>query len=243
MIKIMLLATRPQAIEKIKTLLPPGVQLRTALMAGGTTIRFDTAFSPDVIIVHAENVNRQKLFGVMDLREKDAYRYLPLLLIGEERDRNTFEQNVDPGSDKRIDADVSDDEIKAAIAGIIDMRMVEEKHILVIDDDPVILRSMRSYMEEHYTVTAVRSGKLALKFLEKQTPDLIFLDYLMPEWDGVTTFQLIRGRDNGKRIPVVFLTGVNDKEKVMECLALHPQGYLVKPVTKEAVLSKLKEIL
>ena len=243
MIKILLLATRPQAIEKVKKLLPPGVQLRTALLSSGDTIKFETAFTPDVMIVHVENVNRQRLFGIMDLRENDAYKYLPLLLIGDEKNYEVFEQNVHPGSDRSIDSEADEEDIKNAILGIIDLRQVEEKHILVIDDDPVLLRSMRSYLEEDYMVTVVRSGKMALKFMEKQTPDLIFLDYMMPEWDGASTFQLIRSTPNGKKIPIVFLTGVADKDKVMECLALKPQGYLVKPVTKAAVLTKLKEIV
>ncbi len=243
MIKILLLATRPQAIEKIKELLPPGVTLRTALLANQTAIKFETKFVPDVIIVHVENVNRQKLFGIMDLREDDTHKYLPMLLIGDEKNREIFEMNVKPGSDRRIDIDAGDDAIKLAIAGVIDLRQVEEKHILVVDDDAVLLRSMRSYLENDYIVTAVKSGKMALKFLEKQTPDLIFLDYMMPEWDGPTTFQLIRATENGRRIPIVFLTGVNEKEKVVECLSLKPQGYLVKPVTKEAVLTKVKEVV
>ena len=243
MIKILLLATRNYSIEKIKSLLPPGVQVRSAILDGSPSIRFDTAFSPDIIIVQVDNVSRTKLYGLIDLRQNEAYRNLPLLVIGEERDRNVFEQNVIPGSDKRVNSFVPDYEIRAAISGIIDMRMMEERHILVVDDDPVILRSMRTYMEEQYKVTAVRSGKLAIKFLEKQKPDLIFLDYMMPEMDGISTFQVIRTMENGKKIPVIFLTGVNEKEKVMECLVLHPQGYLVKPVTKEAVLTKLKEVL
>jgi len=243
MIKILLLATRTQAIERIKALLPPGVTLRTALLANQTAIKFETKFVPDVIIVHVENVNRQKLFGIMDLREDDIHKYLPMLLIGDEKDREIFEMNVKPGSDRRIDLDADDDAIKLAIAGVIDLRQVDEKHILIVDDDTVLLRSMRAYLENDYIVTAVKSGKMALKFMEKQTPDLIFLDYMMPEWDGATTFQLIRATENGRRVPIVFLTGVNEKEKVLECLALKPQGYLVKPVTKEAVLLKVKEVV
>jgi len=243
MVKILFLATRPQAIEQIKTLLPAGVQLRTAMLSSGSTIMFDTAFTPDVIIVHVENVNRQRLFGVMDLRENDTYKYLPLLLIGDEKDQEVFNQNVRPGPDKRVNIEGGNDAIKKAITEIIDLRAIEEKHVLVVDDDPIMLKTLRTYLEDSFTVTAVKSGKLAIKFLEKQTPDIILLDYMMPDWDGATTYQLIRGKDNGKRVPIVFLTGINDKEKVMECLSLRPQGYLVKPVNKPDVIAKIKELI
>lgn len=243
MVKILFLATRPQAIEQVKTLLPPGVQLRTAMLSSGSTIMFDTAFSPDVIIVHVENVNRQRLFGVMDLREDDAYKYLPMLIIGDEKDQDVFNQNVRPGADKRVNPENGLDAVKKAITEIIDLRTIEEKHVLVVDDDPVMLKTLRTYLEDSFTVTAVKSGKLAIKFLEKQTPDIILLDYMMPDWDGATTYQLIRGRENGKRVPIVFLTGINDKDKVMECLSLRPQGYLVKPVNKPDVIAKIKELV
>lgn len=243
MIRVLLLATRPQAIENMKKLMPPGVSVRTAMLSSGSTIMFETAYTPDVIVVHIENVNRQRLFGIMDIREDDSYRYLPMLVIGDDADREVFEQNVHPGADRVVDIDAGNDAIKQAIMGVIDLRNIEEQHILVVDDDPVVLKTMRAYLEDSYVVTAVKSGKLALKFMEKQKPDCVILDYMMPDWDGATTFQLIRSTENGKRVPIIFSTGVADKTKVMECLALHPQGYIVKPVAKNDLIAKLREIL
>lgn len=243
MVKVLLLATRPQSLDLMKSLMPSSVQVRTAMLSSGSTIMFETAFIPDVIIVHVENVNRQRLFGIMDLRENDNYKYLPLLVVGDQADQDVFNQNVKPGADRRIDPAMGKDAIKQAINGVIDLRNIEEKHVLVVDDDPTMLKTMRAYLEDNYTVTVVKSGKLALKFLEKQKPDVIILDYLMPDWDGATTFQLIRSKENGKRVPIIFLTGVADKAKVMECLALRPQGYLVKPISKNDVLSKLRDII
>lgn len=243
MVKILLLSNRPQGLEQIRALMPPGVQVRAAMLATGSTIMFDTAFSPDVVVVHVEGVNRQRLYGIMDLREDDAYKYLPMLVIADELDQEVFAQNVKPGADRKVTVEAGTDAIKQAILGIIDLRAIEEKHVLVVDDDPVMLKTMRTYLEGSFTVTAVKSGKLALKFLEKQKPDIILLDYMMPDWDGATTFQLIRSKENGRRVPIVFLTGINDKGKVMECLSLKPQGYLVKPVGKNDVISKIKELV
>lgn len=243
MVRVLLLATRTQALDAVKKLMPPGVSVRTGMLSSGNTIMFDTAFNPDVIVVHVENVNRQRLFGIMDIRENDTYKYLPLLLIGDQEDQEVFDQNVKPGADRRVDPGLGENAIKNAIIGVIGLRSIEEKHVLVVDDDPVVLRMVRSYLDENYVVTAVKSGKLALKFLEKQKPDVILLDYMMPEWDGPTTLQLIRSKEAYKRIPVIFMTGVTDKNLVMECLSLKPQGYLIKPVSKADLLNKLKEII
>ena len=113
-------------------------------------------------------------------------------------------------------------------------------NILVVDDDPVFLKMVRGFLEDDYQITTVKSGKLAIKFLERH---LILLDYMMPEWDGATTYQLIRSKDSTKKIPIIFITGVTDKTKVMECLSLKPQGYMVKPITKPEVLAKIREII
>lgn len=243
MVRVLLLGTRTQSLDNVKGLMPPGVQVRTAMLSSGSTIMFETAFNPDVLIVHIENVNRQRLFGIMDMRENDTYKYLPMLVIGDDKDQEVFASNVKPGADRKVNPEDGNAAIKQAIIGVIGLRNVEEKHVLVIDDDPVVLKTMRSYLEDSYTVTAVKSGKLALKFLERQKPDAIILDYMMPDWDGATTFQLIRSKENGRRVPIIFATGVADKAKVMECLALRPQGYLVKPISKNDVVSKLREII
>ena len=119
----------------------------------------------------------------------------------------------------------------------------EKKHILVVDDDARILHLMHSYLQDGYKVSCVASGKDALIFLNKHQPDAILLDYMMPECDGPTTLEIIRSQEALKDIPVIFLTGVSDKERVLECMALRPQGYLVKPVEKKLLLGRLREVL
>lgn len=118
----------------------------------------------------------------------------------------------------------------------------DRKHILVIDDDPEILKTLRYYLQEQYKVTVVSSGKVAVEFLLKFTPDLILLDYMMPMYNGAAVLKIIKSREATKEIPVFFLTGQTDKTTVMECLSLNPAGYIVKPVAKDALLAKLESV-
>lgn len=118
----------------------------------------------------------------------------------------------------------------------------DKKHILVIDDDPETLKTLRFYLQDDYKVSVVSSGKVAVEFLLKFTPDLILLDYLMPMYNGAAVFKIIQNREETRNIPVIFLTGQTDKATVMECLALGPAGYIVKPVAKQALLAKLKSV-
>ena len=121
--------------------------------------------------------------------------------------------------------------------------MSNRKHILIIDDDVNMLKTLRYYLQDAYKVTVVNSGKVAVDFLLKYTPDLILLDYMMPMFNGAAVMKIIKSRDATKDIPVFFLTGQTDKTTVMECLSLKPAGYIVKPVARDALLAKMAKAL
>ena len=115
------------------------------------------------------------------------------------------------------------------------------KHILIIDDDLNTLKTLRYYLQDAYKVTVVNSGKVAVDFLLKYTPDLILLDYMMPMFNGAAVLKIIKSREATRDIPVYFLTGQTDRSTVMECLSLKPAGYIIKPVAKDALLDKMAQ--
>ncbi len=118
------------------------------------------------------------------------------------------------------------------------------KQILVVDDDPEQLIHIKELLEEFYEVTLVKSGKDAFRFLAKKKPDLVLLDYLMPEMDGPEVLRKMRSKEEYKEIPVIFLTGVTEKSKVLQTLTqLRPQGYIIKPAKKSKLVAKIIEIL
>ena len=117
-----------------------------------------------------------------------------------------------------------------------------KKHILIVDDDKNMLKMLRWFLCEEYDVTMVDSGKLALEAVLKHTPDLILLDYMMPLFDGPHVLEIIRKREESKNVPVLFLTSVTDKDKILECLSLNPQGYLVKPISRSDLLERVEEV-
>ena len=117
------------------------------------------------------------------------------------------------------------------------------KHILIVDDDKNILKLLKSALEDRYDVTAIANGKMAMKFLETKTPDLIFLDYQMPVMNGPEVFRAVKKNSSLADIPIVFLTGIAEREKITEVISLKPQGYLLKPINMERVNEKIKALL
>ena len=115
--------------------------------------------------------------------------------------------------------------------------------IMVIDDNAMTLRSMKGLLEDEFNVIIANSGPKAFKMMERQLPDLILLDYEMPEMDGRAVMQKLRMDENLFHIPVIFLTGVNDREHISAALALRPAGYLLKPVAKARLLATIESAM
>lgn len=116
-------------------------------------------------------------------------------------------------------------------------------HILVVDDDITMLRTIKGHLEGQFDVATAPSGRVALKFLESKTTDLILLDYEMPEENGVVVLEKLRANPATKNIPVVFLTGITEQHKIKKAIAMKPQGYLLKPIDHEKLLSEITNIL
>lgn len=119
----------------------------------------------------------------------------------------------------------------------------ERKHILIVDDDRNVLKLLKTTLSEKYEVTAMLNGKMAEKYLETKTADLILLDHEMPVESGLEVFQKIKENNKQKNIPVVFLTGTSDAAKIREILALHPKGYLLKPVDVDKLMTTIADAL
>ena len=118
-----------------------------------------------------------------------------------------------------------------------------KKTVLLIDDDVVQLRVLNSMLKEKYNVWFATSGMKALTLLEKKTPDIIFLDYDMPECNGRKSLEMIRQVEDAKDVPVVFLTGVEDKEHIDVILELKPSGYLLKPASVDEIFGIIDKVL
>lgn len=119
----------------------------------------------------------------------------------------------------------------------------DRRRILVVDDATIIHKTIKGHLDNEFEVATAISGKIALRFLKTKEVSLILLDYEMPDMNGPAVLEELRKDDYLATIPVVFLTGINDVEKIKSALALKPQGYLLKPVDKTALINKIHEVI
>jgi CheY-like chemotaxis protein len=115
----------------------------------------------------------------------------------------------------------------------------ERARILLVDDDERNLLALATVLEDLGDVALARSGEEALRHLLKSEFAVILLDVYMPGMDGYETAQIIRGREQTKRIPIVFLSAVNkEAEHLMRGYAMGAVDYVFKPVDPVVLRSK-----
>ena len=109
----------------------------------------------------------------------------------------------------------------------------KKSNVLVIDDDIRMLRMMKRMLElEGFQVVIANSGEMALKSFERESPDLILLDIMMPDMDGYTVCHRIR---EFSQVPIIMVTAKGDDKEKVQGLNMGADDYVTKFQPQEAV--------
>ena len=217
---------------------------------------------PDVIIICTsdETENTVKVFDV--LNDNERISLIQVIVVANDADRRKFISNTALGRISFLSRPMSPlalykklEECEKTIAEKSISSITEfvnpgepeicpRKHILVVDDDPEQLLMIKEHLREFYKVTLINGGRNLFKVLKRHRIDLILLDYMMPDMDGPDVLKMLRTYPEFADIPVMFLTGMSDKEAVIKLLVeLKPQGYILKPSKKSEIVAKIIDIL
>lgn len=115
----------------------------------------------------------------------------------------------------------------------------EKKHILIVDDDRNVLKLVKAGLGDKYEITAMINGVMVDKLIDTKKVDLIILDYEMPIETGADIFRRLKANPKAANIPVCFLTGVSEREKILEVMSLKPHSYLLKPIDMDMLASTI----
>lgn len=119
---------------------------------------------------------------------------------------------------------------------------ITRKRVLAVDDDVIILTRISNILKNDYELVTINSGMRALRYLKLEQPDLILLDIRMAQQDGIETLREIRNMEECRSIPVIMLTGVENKETVMESARLGIRDYLLKPFSSVELLKRIRRV-
>lgn len=123
--------------------------------------------------------------------------------------------------------------------------MGEKKKIMLVEDDAFIgdIYSVK-LKNAGFEAIATENGLEAMKLLEKDAPDLVLLDITMPYMDGTEVLKKMKENERWKKIPVVILSNISEKEKVDEALESGADDYILKShFTPSEVMEKINSIL
>ncbi|ADL34696.1 HD-GYP/response regulator domain-containing protein [Butyrivibrio proteoclasticus B316] len=122
-----------------------------------------------------------------------------------------------------------------------------EERVVVVDDDAIILRSASTVLADAgFKVTCLKSGRLLLDYVTKNSIDMLLLDIKMPDLDGFETLQLLRKWENEndrKEIPVIFFTANDDCASETKGLSLGAMDFIRKPFAAEVLILRVRHLL
>lgn len=114
-------------------------------------------------------------------------------------------------------------------------------NILVVDDDKKLTLLVRGFLEkEKYQVAEAYSGRMALDAIKEAKPDLIILDIMMPEMDGIEACKRIKADKDTKMIPVIMLTSMSNVKDKVQGLNAGANDYITKPFNPEELIARVK---
>src|SRR4028118_1018970 len=114
-------------------------------------------------------------------------------------------------------------------------------NILAVDDTPANLHLLtRMLSDQGYKVRITPNGKLALKAVKANPPDLILLDILMPELDGYEVCKQLKADERTKDIPVIFISAVHEVFDKVKAFSLGGVDYITKPFEAKEVLARIE---
>jgi two-component system phosphate regulon response regulator PhoB len=119
-----------------------------------------------------------------------------------------------------------------------------KERILVVDDEEDLLELVRyNLSKEGYRVACVATGEEAIEHARKEVPDLIVLDLLLPNVDGLEVCRRLKTDSKTKHIPILMLTAKSEEADVVTGLELGADDYMTKPFSPRVLLARLRTVL
>ena len=118
---------------------------------------------------------------------------------------------------------------------------MDELTILVVEDEPSIAEVVGLYLQRaNYNVKTATDGKIAKSMLEQEIPDLVILDLMLPEIDGLSLTRWLRERSN---VPIIMLTARREEIDRITGLEMGADDYVVKPFSPQELVSRVRAVL
>lgn len=209
---------------------------------------------PDLIIINLNGIlsEGRDIFRLMS----ESFSKIPVLVLGDQTSFFTYSAFLKTDQFTQLNCSIIDSTLIRTCCTVLHLNYIDvvninknsnsfdnKKTVLLVDDSALQNRISKNILEPTYKVKVSMSATQAIEVINESKPDLIVLDYDMPEVDGFNFLKVLRENQKTSDIPVIFLTGIVDKEHISKVIPLKPDGYLLKPVSAEKLLARIKELI
>lgn len=209
-------------------------------------------FCPDLILLNLESFSSSQ--SQLFFEFTSCCPSVPIIALGTMPEFNVFNQSLKNAVATKLARPCEVDALVETACRVMNLDIKEVREsaatndesrpkILVIDDNTLLLRTMKNLLQRKYSVFLANSGTQAMLIMGKTKPDLIILDYEMPICNGQQTLEMIRTIEDLRKIPVIFLTGCADREHLEAVIRLKPAGYFLKPPKEADLLTAIEDLL
>jgi DNA-binding response OmpR family regulator len=120
--------------------------------------------------------------------------------------------------------------------------MSDKKTIVVADDEPFILSAIKDTLSDDYNVLTATDGKAALSMIKKNRTDMVVLDIMMPEMDGIEVCRHMKNDEDLASIPIILLTAKGQIIDIEKGFKAGIDAYIVKPFSPARLIDKIEEL-
>ena len=118
-----------------------------------------------------------------------------------------------------------------------------KKKVLIVDDEPNVRRLSRTILNKKFDVVEAEDGRQAVEIANAQQPDVILMDMMMPNMDGLTACYAIRNDPVTKSIPVIMVTAIGFELNIKLSQQMGANAYVTKPFAPKDLFDKIAQVL
>ena len=200
-----------------------------------------TQAKPDIIVIGI-NVPETKAFDILkELKNDKYYGTIPIIFLANSFNKETVIKGLELNLDDYIVKPFTEQVFFERLDNLFNpvTEETEKPVIMAVDDNPSILQIVNSALKDKYRVRTLTLPKNLIPMLNKITPDLFLLDYIMPELSGFDLVPIIRKHPNHNDTPIIFLTSEGSIGHITAATRLGACDFMVKPVDNEVLREKI----
>ncbi|MCU0580414.1 MAG: response regulator [Desulfobacterota bacterium] len=270
--KILIVDDEPTNVKLVTAQLSPAGYETQGVYSGEEALELIPRWTPDLVLLDIMMPGIDGYEVVRRLKKDDRYRDIPVILITALDGLSDKVTGLEAGADEFLNKPVNAAELMARVKSLIRLKQTQDQlkqqkalpevegfwdrpgggtesplglpTVLLVEDDEKDARLIQGYLlGEPYVVKRITGGEEAISRARQEKIDVVLLDILLPDLDGLKVCQQLKAREETRNIQVLLMTALQELEVKVKGIDLGADDYLVKPVNIHELRVRLKSLI